>query len=365
MSHGSPLRVLFTGYAPVHFLCFRPVYERIARVPQIEVFLSGGLRSETESGMRYDLEGMYGPLGVPRERLLSVDEMRARSFDVVFAANTKMLLPRAARARVQIFHGISFRNKSVRVENAGADFFFLVGPYMRAAFAAAGLLPEGDPRALSIGFPKTDRLRDGTLDRAELLAAHGFDGRRPVVLYAPTGERHNSLETMGEQVIARLAETQRYDVLVKPHDHPKHGNDWFARLAPLEDEHVRVTRELDVIPLLFLADLLVTDASSVSSEYALLDRPMVFLDVPELLVRAEKSGSLDLVTWGRRAGAVAQDPARATRAVESALADPTRGTEIRRAMADDLFYHPGRATDAAVRWFLEDCAPGMLGAHAP
>ena len=23
------MRILFTGYAPVHFLCFRPLYERL------------------------------------------------------------------------------------------------------------------------------------------------------------------------------------------------------------------------------------------------------------------------------------------------------------------------------------------------
>ena len=55
--------------------------------------------------------------------------------------------------------------------------------------------------------------------------------------------------------------------------------------------------ENDVTPLLFLADLLMTDASSVSSEYSLLDRPMVFLDVPKLLAKvAEKPGFVDQET---------------------------------------------------------------------
>ena len=35
-------RILFTGYAPVHFVCFRPVYERLRRVPGVQVFVSGG-----------------------------------------------------------------------------------------------------------------------------------------------------------------------------------------------------------------------------------------------------------------------------------------------------------------------------------
>jgi CDP-glycerol glycerophosphotransferase (TagB/SpsB family) len=299
---------------------------------------------------------MYRPFDVSGRRLLTVEQIRERSFDLLFAANTKMIMPREASARVQIFHGISFRNKAVRAENAGADHFFMVGPYMRRAFMDAGLLPEGDRRAIPIGFPKTDQLLDGSLDRTALLRIHGFDGRRPVLLYAPTGERHNSLETMGEEVLRRLAATGRYDLLVKLHDHPKDTEiDWTARLAAMEDDHTRLARGPDVIPLLFIADLLITDASSVSSEYALLDRPMVFLDVPKLLAKAAaaQGSMLDLNTWGRRAGAIIARAEDAERTIAASLADPSPWGEVRRAMARSLFYNPGRATEAAAAWFTQ------------
>ena len=37
------MSVLFTGYAPVHFLCFEPLYRRLRESSDFEVFLSGGL----------------------------------------------------------------------------------------------------------------------------------------------------------------------------------------------------------------------------------------------------------------------------------------------------------------------------------
>jgi CDP-glycerol glycerophosphotransferase (TagB/SpsB family) len=105
-----------------------------------------------------------------------------------------------------------------------------------------------------------------------------------------------------------------------------------------------------------VADLLLTDASSVANEFALLDRPMVFLDVPELIEAARQKGAVDLETWGRKAGDVVTDPADAVRAVADALGRPERHSDVRRALAEDLFYNPGAATGAAVSWLREELA---------
>jgi CDP-glycerol glycerophosphotransferase (TagB/SpsB family) len=226
---------------------------------------------------------------------------------------------------------------------------------MKRGFEDSGILAAGDPRGVEIGFPKTDRLLDGTLDRAAIRAAHGVSGDRPVVLYAPTGERHNSMETMGEDLIAKLGAVDRYDLLVKPHDHPHSTVDWWDRLAPLESEHVRLVHERDVIHTLSIADLLITDASSVANEYALLDRPIVFIDVPALFeLTLRKNARLDLETWGRRGGEVVTGVSEALEAVEAGLADPGARSDVRRALVADLFYNPGRATAAAMDWITRE-----------
>ncbi len=349
----SALQVLFTGYAPVHFVCFQPLYRHLLRTPGVEVWFAGGLKTETEAGTQHDTQALFAPFGISAERMLTLEQIRERDFDLLFAANSKLIDPRRVQSRIQIFHGISFRNRAVRGKNMGCDYYFVVGPYMLRKFSEAGLFAENDPRAVPIGFMKTDRLVNGELERGELLRHYGFDGTRPVVLYAPTGLERNSLETMGEEVLARLRASASFDLLIKLHDHPKDTTvDWRARLTPLEDEHTRLVRDFDVIPPLFLADLLITDASSVASEYSLLDRPMVFLDVPELLANAlAKNGSMaDLDCWGRRAGTLVSEPRQVVAAVEDALAHPERHGELRRAMASDLFFHPGQATESALAW---------------
>lgn len=352
----SNLRVLFTGYAPVHFLCFEPLYRRLRKEPGVEICFSGGLRRDTEHGLVHDHEGLFGPLGVPAEETISVEELSERDFDVVFAANTKIILPRSVTEKVQIFHGISFRNRAIRPLNMDCHHYFLAGPYMARRFDESGLLASGDPRGLKIGFMKTDRLVNGELDRDEVLTSVGFDGSRPVILYAPTGQKYNSLETMGEEVLERLVATDAFDVLIKLHDHPKDTTtDWRARLSRFEGSHCRVTGNQDIIPLLFLADLLISDASSVTSEYSLLDRPIVFLDVPRLIKKAQgrEDSMLDLDTWGRRTGAILSDPSQILPAVESGIEGRDGLSDVRRAMARDLFYNPGTATQVALQWVRE------------
>lgn len=347
----APARILFAGYAPVHFVCFRPLYQRLRRLKDVEIVLSGG-REARDGSPPLSAAELYAPFRVPRRQVAELSAICEQSFDIVFCAHVSGYFPKEDRERVQLFHGVSFRNMAVRRDVLVYDHLFIVGPYMRRLFSAQQLLRPTDPRLVDIGFPKLDRLVDGTLDRRAILKRFGLSGRRPVLLYAPTGQKDNSLEHTGEAVIERLRDTGRYDLLIKLHDHPRDRSvDWPARLKPLLDRHTTLVRDFDIVPSLFVADLLITDASSVSYEYALLDRPIVLLDVPQLLANMRKKGvALDLDTWGRKGGVTSRWPDEAVDAVAWSLAHPRHGSPARRAMARDLFYNPGGATDAAMAW---------------
>ena len=348
----GPKRILFAGYAPVHFVCFKPLYDRLRRSRKVEVWLSGGREGLPDGTPSLTAAQLYAPFRVPKSRVIELSEIDKRSFDVVFCAHVSGYFPKEDHERIQLFHGVSFRNMAVRRDVLVYDRLFLVGPYMRRLFTEQRMLRETDPRLVNIGFPKLDRLVDGSIDRRAVLRRIGFSGRRPVILYAPTGQMDNSLEHTGEAVIERLRATGKYDVMIKLHDHPRDRiTDWPTRLRPLLDKHTKLVNGLDVVPYMAAADLLISDASSVSNEFSLLDRPMVFLDVPQLLAQMQRKGvALDLDTWGRKAGVTAQWPDDAVKAVAWSLAHPQSETRVRRAMARDLFFNPGSATDAALGW---------------
>lgn len=363
-STGQPdrtMKILFAGYAPVHFRCFYPLYRRLQERADVDVFVSGGLRSGNKGDYQYDAAAMYDGFDLPIEKVLPVEAIRDLDFDVQFSAHTKLILPRHVDRRIQIFHGVSFRNKAIRPENMACDHYFVIGPYMRRRFIETGLMQQDDPRIVDVGFMKTDALVDGTLQRTPILESLGLDGNRPVVLYAPTGAKQNSLETMGEDVIRELLAADKFDLLIKPHDHPKNKDiDWASYLRRYEGPHCRVIapRE-DVIPMLFVADLLISDASSVVNEYTLLDRPILYLDTPELLEQARNArhSMLDLETHGREGGLVACNASEVPHLVAESLADPARLSAERRETANNLFFNQGHATDVAMAWMEQHVLP--------
>lgn len=348
-------RILFTGYAPVHFVCFRPLFDRLRVEDDIEVLLSGGARTTNAAGERFtDTAGMYASFDVPPATVVDAAVLPEVDVDILVCASTSSPKPRSHGQSVQIFHGLSFRNRAVRSQNATYDHYMMLGPYMRRTFERRGVMAAGDPRVAEIGFPKTDQLIDGSLDRAAVLRDLGLSGERPVVMFAPTGAHGNAMELFGEQLIEYFTAAGDYDLLVKPHDHAKSAINWVERLTELENEHVRLVRAFDAGPALFASDVLISDASSIANEYLLLDRPLVFLDVAILLdSAASEDDRLDLETWGRKGGTVVRDVAGAYDAVAAGLADPGAQSGIRNEIARDLFYNPGTATDAALAWFRQ------------
>lgn len=348
-------RILFCGYAPIHFICFRPIYKLLRRIPGIEVFFSEGERTKQENvEQTYDMNSVYRSYRIPDDRILSVREMRRQQFDLVFCSFVSGSFPLSDRARIHLFHGVSFRNMAVRRDVLIYDYLFVIGPYQIRLFAENQLVRKGDPRLIPIGFPKLDTLLNDSLDKSSILRKLGFSGRRPILTYAPTGQKGNSLETIGEEVIRRLKKLKKYDLIIKPHDHPRDQSiNWPRRLLQFEDEHTKVLRDFDIVPYLFVTDLLITDASSVSSEFSLLDRPMVFVDVPEMIKALQMKGvPVDLDSWGRKAGVTARWPDEVIDAVQWSLNHSKYHSSIRRAMAEDMFFNPGHATEKAVEWIL-------------
>jgi hypothetical protein len=338
--------VLFTGYAPVHFLCFLPVYELLRSNPNLEFWFSGGFRRKVGDVVSYDLEGFYAGHELPPDRIITTTESQSRDFDVVVCSHTSRdMFPRSANRSVQVFHGVSFKNYAVREKALGFDFLCLPGMYHADRFREQNLVREGGSQVLITGFSKMDRLANGSLEKAAVVERFGLDPKRQTILYAPTGDRHNSLETMGTKVIRQIVEADRWNLLIKPHDHPKNRKtDWFAKLAKFESDVTKVVRDHDVIPLLNAADLLLTDASSVATEYTVLDRPIVLLEVPKLMKGViRRGGARDISRQMTRLGPSVAKSRDIVDVIAMELERPHRYSSLRQDIAQDMFYRPGGA----------------------
>lgn len=348
----SRTRVLFEAASPLSMTIFRPVYERLKRDPQIELWF-------TTSDASWTLDQIFTSSGIT-ERVVPAADVRWKKFEAYINTDfwNMTWLPRRTR-RIHLFHGVAGKyglDAPVRIAPVVASFDRIMFPNRDrlCRYARAGLVDVDSPRAALIGYPKVDCLVDGSLDRQAIERELALDPLAPTVLYAPTWSPYSSLNSMGEAILKTLAR-RGFNVVVKLHDRSfdpaaraSGGIDWRRTLDRLgRDYHVRVAEGADASPYMFAADVLVTDHSSVGFEFMLLDRPIIVVDCPQLVEHARiNREKVDLL---RSVADVALDAEGAGAAVAAAIADPRRRRARRRAIASELFYCAGGATDRAVR----------------
>lgn len=336
--------LLFFCKAPMNAVMFERPLRRLWNDPHYRIRFTGEGRAGGSA------EAILPRLGFADARQAMNFAVRWKAWDAYISPD--MMQPaRRARRSIQIFHGVSFKGKMYTENIHRFSDIFLVGEDMRRRYVARGLFPEDSPAFHKVGMPKLDAFFDGSLKREEILRGVGADPARPVILYAPTWRPESSLYAHGIEFMKRCAAQEGWTLLVKLHDwvwDPQTNPiDWRQAIPELEGARVRFAREPNITPYLFAADALVSDASSVANEYLLLDRPIIWIDVPELIRKYEKT--IDLDGWGRKTGRIVKTTEELMEACADALARPESGGEVRRAAAQDIFYHPGRATEA----FLE------------
>lgn len=195
-------------------------------------------------------------------------------------------------ARVKMLNSAGRRRLQQAVDRF--DHFLVRGEHDVRTLGRAYRLPE--TKLLRIGYPRNDQLVGGSARDAALAEQLGIPEGSQVVLYAPTFREGGGKEPRGPQPdVAGFAErfAERFGgekmLLVRAHylDRP-------AVPGAVEGTVIDVSARHDVTAVLGLADVLVTDYSSVMFDYALLDRPMVFY-TPDLdAYTAERGSYFDL-----------------------------------------------------------------------
>ncbi|MFI7383088.1 CDP-glycerol glycerophosphotransferase family protein [Streptomyces sp. NPDC049813] len=231
------------------------------------------------------------------------------------------------------------------------DHFLVRSEHDVRTLARAYRLPE--ERLLRVGYPRNDRLvaarrrdeREGRFPRPAPAAALGIPDHRTVVLYAPTfrGTPKNRTARLPLDVRAfaeRFGDT--HVLLVRAH-----YLEAAALPATPPGTVLDVGAHHDVQELLCLADVLITDYSSVMFDYALLDRPLVHF-APDLdAYTAERGSYFDL--RARAGGPVAETQEELHRVLAGIKEADGDWQEARRAFAAEFgTYDDGGAARAVV-----------------
>lgn len=326
-----------------------PVVERLQQDPRIQLYF-------TASENPANTAAIYSEARQPF-KIVSPLAAAFMRFDAYLAADFLWVkLPRGTR-RVQTFHGVAGKYRTIydspsRSMRAWDRLHFINQRRLRH-FIETGAIDADSPAARLIGMPKLDCLVDGSLNRNDVLTSLGIDPSRKTVMYAPTWSPHSSLGVMGEELVKALGKAG-FAVIGKLHDRSREtryansgGVDWGARLEPLLRSTGGVlatgSNSSKYLPG---ADVMITDHSSLGFEYLLLDRPLVRIEIPELIEKTDiEPIYVELLA---KASTTALNVQETVKAVEQAFVEPQLNTEARRTVAGEMFYKPGGATERAV-----------------
>ncbi|RDH83762.1 MAG: hypothetical protein DIZ80_06390 [endosymbiont of Galathealinum brachiosum] len=176
-----------------------------------------------------------------------------------------------------MFHGAGpkmsyIKNKEINNYNV----LFSVGPTTQKV-----LENFVDPTVVveKIGLPITDKLLS---NKSALPHTIKLAPSKPTILYAPSWSKYPELISMNNQILDELASLNNYNVIIRPHPlllQPKNCNgfDWNTKINQIKSKGVQISYSIDhsVYELMPYIDILLGDASSVTYEYLIFDKPII------------------------------------------------------------------------------------------
>lgn len=291
----GPIRVLFPIGNMHGFACQEPIIRALEGNQGFRVAITkehSSVRPEFDTREQNDLFDRYY---IPVEKAIW-----GKWHYVIHSDTSDMYFPRGG-VRAIIAHGPAFGNTDYAHMQANRPNIDLVFGLSRAEYPyhiSRDSRMFDDRAFIPLGFPKLDRLLSGGYSREETLALLGLPVGRKTVLIASHWTPSSLLRTFRSRVLQCL--TGDYNVIQTGHptlwENPERDNFnpqkklsafdscslWDELVACADGrDGVCVTRTSNVHSLLNVADILVTDGSSVMVEYCGLDRPILFFDHPD------------------------------------------------------------------------------------
>ncbi|MBN2598685.1 MAG: CDP-glycerol glycerophosphotransferase family protein [Marinifilaceae bacterium] len=180
------------------------------------------------------------------------------------------------RQNALIIHGIGTKVSAFTEEKNRYNIRFVEGDFRLRRLNE--LFPNEKVIWENVGFSKLDDVfRYTEEDKTELLSKMGLDPKKQTLLYAPTFYP-SSIEKMSEKFPADFEE---FNIIIKPHyfsylrKRYKAQREKFEKWLKYNNVYFAGFEDYNIAPFFAVADLLISDESSVVFEFAALDKPVI------------------------------------------------------------------------------------------
>ncbi|WP_293748591.1 CDP-glycerol glycerophosphotransferase family protein [uncultured Paraglaciecola sp.] len=169
--------------------------------------------------------------------------------------------------KVQIFHGFEWKKKGHFRERGCFDLYCTQGPFFTSRFEQ---IRTTHPHfsVVETGWPKTDTLFNAPV--------YDWPNKRNVktILYAPTFSPALTSASALFDEINKLAKTYKdWQWIIK--FHPKMAENIVQQYQSISSDNLHVIETSELAPVLQTADVIVSDTSSIITEFGLLNKPIV------------------------------------------------------------------------------------------
>lgn len=193
------------------------------------------------------------------------------------------------------------------------------------------------------------------------MSAEGNPGEKKTVLIAPSWQKDNILDSCIEEMLDQLIQTN-YRLIVRPH--PQYVRHFEGRVDSLAEKYqgygVEFQKDFSSNKTVYMADLLVTDWSSISLEYAFSTlKPVLFINTPMKVVNEDyqelSTVPIDIELRDKVGISLEMDGVgdEVVPAVDRLLGDWQFSKESMQELKEQYLYHPGESGKVGAKYMIQ------------
>jgi len=246
------------------------------------------------------------------------------------------------------------------------DFMFTTGSTQEKVLSSFSFaLGESLPKMVKVGYIFTDaiNLNKEGFNRDLYLKEHSLNPNNITITYAPSWGITTSSVNHGLDIIKYLCSlNEHYNVIVKLHPALIHGRrrkveysvtgkiNWKSELSNLQTVFKNLyhtTEEID-FGVYYVTDILITDISGIGFEFLLLNKNVIYFDVPEYFDKYGKEGP----EYWARTGPIVTKINELNDSIKAYINNPNLYSVERQKINFELIYNPGTALKILVSELL-------------